>query len=165
MKGFTTRAALVPGVMISVAALICGCPHSNSVKQATRSLPQEPLDAARIERLVDEAVNVYQTSGREIAYELFRPAVVASFDFPACLEPLVIERNQIRPVMIELMQPGRLGPDQERVAEWCWTFIYDPNAEVIVSHFETADGLPFCGVNVQYGARRRRSVYGLQVPP
>jgi hypothetical protein len=132
-----------------------------------RAAETELLDAARIEHLLDQAVKVYRTSGREIPHEFWRPVTVASFDFPACLEPLVTNRQHIRSAMIELMQqPERLSPDQQLVAEWCWRFIYDSKAEIIVNHFQTADGLAFCGVNVTYEhGRRRQSKFGLQAPP
>jgi hypothetical protein len=161
----TSRFSTVLLILGVSASLSSDRSRANSWEKETRAQVTEPFDAARIERMLEEAVRVYRTSGREIPHELWRPTVVASFDLPACLEPLVTNRQNIRPTMIELMASGRLSRDQEFVAEWCWKFIYDPKAEVILSHFETADGLAFCGVNVTYGfGRRRQGKFGLQAP-
>jgi hypothetical protein len=87
-----------------------------------------------------------------------RPLTTSSFDFPACLEPLVVDRDLVRPAMAELMA-GPLDLDELGMCEWCWQFIYDPDAEVILSHFKTADGLQFCGVNVVHVSSLQSAVH------
>lgn len=142
-------------VLCATASLHSDRSRASAWRETSGAPVSESFDEARIRRMLDEAVRVYRTSGREIPFEFDRIQLRASFDFPACLEPLVINRQSIRPTMSKLVWAGRLLEDQQLVADLCWRFMYDPKAEVILSHFQTADGLAFCGVNVTYEIGRR----------